>query len=425
MSRDLPGALAEWQSEFGDLVHVRTWPEHQVVVSEPRLVRELLVSQAGALVRWQRARRIFSRIHGHSVLTAEGEAWRNKRQALQADFTRQAAQAFSPAILAATEQALSAWPEQDDRWPIERALTSLTMDVIMRMLFSNGIGEDARRTEQAAHALMVASNAEFYQPFSLPDWMPWQRGRRQARQVLERLIEDHLQTRLRLAREAWPEDLLSRLLRLHLQQPQAWPLQAVRDECKTTFLAGHETVAATLTWWAWCMASHPEAQAAARAEARQFAPEQAMGQAGAPWRYLVQTLQETLRLHPAAPILISRRALQPVTLGDWRLPAGTMYLVPVLLMHHDARWFPQPRSFRPERFAPEAARPPLGAYLPFGSGPRVCLGQHLAMSEMTLIAAQLLRRYELSVPEGQAAPEPAFYITRRPREPLRLRIRRR
>ncbi|POZ61861.1 cytochrome P450 [Chromobacterium alticapitis] len=422
MRRDLPKALAAWQREFGDLVHLHTWPEHQIVVSDPRLARELLVGQADALERWERARRIFGRIHGDSVLVAEGDAWRAKRQALQPDFTRKASQHFAPAIGELARQKLAQWPERCERWPIEGELTSLAMDVIMRMLFSSGIGEDARQAERASHELMAASNGEFYWPFSLPDWVPWQRGRRKARLALEGLIERHLQARLRLPMEAWPEDLLSRLLRLHLRQPQAWTLQAVRDECKTTFLAGHETVAATLTWWAWCLAANPGAQAAARAEARLAAPAGASEPQALP--YLTQTLQETLRLYPAAPVLISRRAIKPVVLDGWSFPVGTLFMTPIQLMQHDARWFPDPLSFRPERFDADAGRPLLGAYLPFGAGPRVCLGQHLALAEMTQIAAQVLRRFELSVPDGMAAPEPAFHISQRPSLPLSLRIAR-
>lgn len=147
---------------------------------------------------------------------------------------------------------------------MENGLTALTMDVIMRMMFTEAIGEEARVAEQAVRMASEAANAEFWWPASWPDWMPWKRAKRQAIRVLKALIEQRLHTRLALADSVWPDDLLSRLLRLHREDAHVWPLQAVRDECMTTFLAGHETTAATLTWWAWCMASNPTAQAAAR-----------------------------------------------------------------------------------------------------------------------------------------------------------------
>ncbi|WP_046157659.1 cytochrome P450 [Chromobacterium vaccinii] len=425
LSRDLMGTLAGWQREFGDLVHVRTWPEHQVIVSDPHLARELLVNQADSLRRWERALSVYGRVHGHSVLIAEGEAWREKRQALQPDFTRKSVQAFSPSIEAAARRAFEQWPDRRDAWPIESELTSVTMEVILRMMFSSGVGSEAREAEEAVHTLMVASTEELWRPASLPDWVPWQRKRRRARLLMNGLIERHLQARLRLPADAWPEDLLSRLLRLHLQQPKSWPLQAVRDECKTAFLAGHETVAASLSWWAWCMASHPDIQEKARAEALAAWPGEESADADlSALQYVSQTLLETMRLHPAVPLLMSRRAVKPVTLGDWTFPAKTVFMVPMQLMQHDERWFPEPLSYRPERFDPDAARPQQGTYLPFGGGPRVCLGQHLAVAEMTLVAAQLLCRYRLSAPAGMAPPRAVFHVSQRPSVPLALDIAR-
>ncbi|MFP4595813.1 cytochrome P450 [uncultured Ralstonia sp.] len=423
MSRDLLGTLAAWQREFGDVVHLRFWPEHEIVVADPQLARELLVTHHDALIRWERGIRVFAQLHGHSVLIAEGEAWRGKRHAMQPSFSPKAVQAFVPTIGAATGKALAQWPRHDARWPIESAITSLTMDVITRMMFSSEIGEEARIAEQAIRVVSAAANAEFYWPASWPDWAPWKRAKRRALAQLHGLIDHHLQARLALPDDAWPDDLLTRLLQLHRDDATAWPLHAVRDECMTAFLAGHETTAATLIWWAWCMASNPAAQQAVQEEVQQAL------QGGMPTAdtlaslpYLTQTIKETLRLYPAAPALFSRRSTKPITLGPWQLPARTMFMVPVQVMHHDPRWFPEPLTFRPERFAPDAPEVPRGAYLPFGTGPRVCLGQHLAMSEMTVIAAMLLQRFTLSVPDGMRAPRPVMNVTLRPDQPVHLTV---
>ncbi len=423
MSRDLLATVAEWQQAFGDVVYLRIWPEHQLVVSDPQLVRELLVDRHDALIRWEHGMRVFGEVHGHSVLIAEGDAWKDKRHSLQPGFSRASVHAFVPTMVAAAGAAFAQWPRNGEAWPIESALTSLAMDVIMRMMFSSEIGSDARTAEQAAHTLIVSTYTGLYWPMRSPRWVPWKRATRQAQAMLDGLIERHLQTRLRLARDAWPDDLLSRLLTLHLSDPAAWPLQAVHDECMTTFLAGHDTSAATLIWWAWCMAANPATQTAARDEvqrALQGAQPDPDSLTSLP--YLTQTLQETLRLYPSVPVLSSRRSTQAITLGRWQLPARTMFMVPVQLMHHDPRWFPEPLTFRPERFGPDAPRPPRGAYLPFGAGPRVCLGQHLAMTELTVIAAMLLQRFELNVPHGMTAPRPVLNVSLRPHEPLRLRL---
>lgn len=422
MAGDLPGALAAWRKSHGDVMHLRIWPEHTVVVTDPRLARELLVAHHDALIRWERGIRVFSQVHGHSVLTAEGEAWRRRRHALVPGFSPKAVQRLSPTIVDTAAQTFAQWPQNHAYWPIERELTTLTMDVILRLAFSDPLGEDVRAVEQAVRVTSAAANAEFYSLFSGPDWLPWKREKRRALWTLKELIERHIQSRLKRPREAWPEDLLTRLLQSR-EDASEQALQDVRDECMTTFLAGHETTAASLVWWAWCMASNPEAQSAARKEVRRVLrgrpPAVEACQEAA---YLTQTIKEALRLYPVAPLLMSRRAECAIKLGDWTFPARTLFMIPVHALHHDPRWFPDPEAFRPERFAQDAAEVPRGAYIPFGVGPRVCLGQHLAMAEMTVIAAQLLRRFTLAVPVGMAPPRPVLNVTLRPEQPLHLAI---
>lgn len=426
MARGLPDALRAWRREYGGLVHLRMWPEHQLVVSEPALVRELLVGHHDALVRWERGVRIFAQTQGHSVMIAEGAAWSAKRQALQPEFAPRPVKAFVDTIAAATADALDGWPAGAPGQAVDSALTALTMDVIMRMMFSSEIGREARAAEQAVHEALVIGNAEMFWPASWPDWMPWKGRKRAMLRTLKGLIARHVDARLALPLEDWPSDLLTRLLRLHRADPAAWPLSAVRDECMTAFLAGHETTAATLAWWTWCMAAHPGAQEAARREVDAVLRGRAPGSEDLPrLGYLAQTLNETLRLYPAAPVLMSRRSTREIVLGGWTVPKGTMFMIPILLLHEDPESFPEPQAFRPERFAPDAPPIPRGAFMPFGTGPRVCLGQHLALAELTTIAAMVLQRFVLSVPEGERAPQAAHHISLRPKGALRLKVARR
>ena len=431
MSRDLPRVLARWKQDYGDVVHLRLWPEHEIVLSDPQLAREFLVKHRDAHIRWERSTRVFRHLLGNSVFVAEGEPWKRKRDALHPSFSARAVEAFVRTIAATAGTTLAHWGDGGAldtaaarNWPIESALTSLTMDVIMRLLFSSEVGRDARAAETAVHACLEAANAEFYWPASWPDWVPWKRKKRRSAAMLNALIGRHIEERLRLPQDSWPEDLLTRLLQLHRDDPEAWPLSAVHSECLTIFVAGHETTAATLTWWAWCMAAHPAAQKAAREEVQTVL----QGRAPEPsdlgsLRHVRQTVEETLRLYPAAPVLITRRLIRPIRLGPWHLPARTMVVLPVQLMHHDPRWFPEPHAFRPERFGPEAPEIPRGAWMPFGAGPRACLGQHLAMTEMLVITAQLLQRFEFSVPDGTSPPDPVLAISLRPRHPLNIGVR--
>ena len=431
MSRDLRGVLARWKQAYGDVVHLRFWPEHEIVLSDPQLAREFLVKHRDAHIRWERSTRVFRHLLGNSVFVAEGSPWKLKRDALHPSFSAKAVEAFVRTIAATTRATLARWMDEGAldasavrNWPVESALTSLTMDVIMRLLFSSEVGGDARTAERAVHTCLEAANAEFYWPASWPDWMPWKWKKRRSAAMLNALIRRHIEERLVQAEDSWPEDLLTRLLHLHRNDPEAWPLSAVHSECLTIFVAGHETTAATLTWWAWCMAANPAVQKAARDEVETVLQDRAPEPSDlGSLRYVRQTVEETLRLYPAAPVLITRRLVRPIQLGPWHLPAKTMVVLPVQLMHHDPRWFPEPHSFRPERFGPEAPEIPRGAWMPFGAGPRVCLGQHLAMTEMLVITTQLLQRFEFSVPAGTLPPDPVLAISLRPRHPLKIGVR--
>jgi cytochrome P450 len=118
-----------------------------------------------------------------------------------------------------------------------------------------------------------------------------------------------------------------------------------------------------------------------------------------------------------------RRTTRPIVIGGHAVPARTMLRVTPWVQHHDARWFEEPERFRPERFLPDAPPPPRGAYLPFGVGPRVCLGQHFALLEMTIVASMLLQRFTFEASKGAPMPEPRLDVTLRPATSASLRVR--
>lgn len=424
MSHNMLETLSEWKQAFGKVFHLRIWPENFIVLTDPELARELLVNHHDALIRWERGIRVFAKVHGHSVIIAEGEKWIQKRQVMQPNFTPRALQSTIPSIIGATRDALDSWPPNDDRWPIESAFTSLTMDAIIRTMFSTEVGDEARQAAEAVRVVGKVMDAEFFSLVNWPDWVPWKLGKRRAIQKLDELIERHMQERLQAPEKSWPDDLLSRLLRLQQTNPSEWSYKDIRDECMTTFLAGHETTAATLTWWAWCMASNPTMQEKARTEVAQVLQGEAPTMQALPaLSYLARTLDETMRLYPAAPVLMTRRAVKPVSLGPWQFPQRTLFMLPIQLMQRDSSWFTDPQDYWPDRFNDEPRRPPRGAYAPFGLGPRVCLGQHLATAEMKVMAAMILQRWTLSIPAGMKSPRPVQQVALRPDEPLHLSLR--
>jgi cytochrome P450 len=425
MARDYLGFLREQQRQYGDLVALKIFGIRSFLLFHPEHAREALVNSHESLIRFERGTRIFSDAHGQSVLVAEGEPWKAKRRALQPGFSPRRVEAFAPLMVAAFDDAMRGWPQAANfELDFEQAMTQATMDVIMRTLFSSSAQADARAAEVAVHDLSQEGNREMFWPRTSPLWMPWKARKRRAIQVLDRLIRRHIAAR---GEREDGDDLLAMLMQLRTEQgTRAFAGEALRDECMTIFLAGHETSATALTWWGWAMAAHPEiAERAAAEVAAQLGP-RAPGFADiAALPYLTQTIKESLRRHPPVPALLSRRATRDFTLGGTAIPRGAMLQITPGLMQNDARWFPEPDAFRPERFAADAPEIPRGAWMPFGAGPRVCLGSHFALTEITLIAAMLLQRFSFAPAPGSQPPEPVLNITLRPRERLRLVLARR
>jgi cytochrome P450 len=277
---------------------------------------------------------------------------------------------------------------------------------------------------------------EFFWPMTLPDWLPLpgKATKRKALRLLDELVDGHLRARRQGSADAAPgDDLLAMLLAARDNEAAPQGGQAltlndaeIRDQCKVMFLAGFETTSTALQWWTWLMARHP-----ACAQRAQQELEEVMGTRTPtaedlpqlPW--LTATLKEAMRLYPPVPATVTRRTTADVQVGGCQIPKGSLVMVLPCVAHHDARYFPQPERFQPERFMPDAPALPRGAWMPFGAGPRVCIGQHFAMLEMVIISAMLLQRYDLSEAPDQAPPEAELQVTLRPRDGVRVRFERR
>ena len=208
--------------------------------------------------------------------------------------------------------------------------------------------------------------------------------------------------------------------------------RALRDEVVTLLVAGSETTANTLSWAYYLLARHAEAERRLHAEVDALLAPRGRRNEAVPLEaadlerlpYTRRVITETLRLYPPA-YLLGRQAVEDVVLEGYRIPAGTTVLMSQYLMHRDARFFPDPEAFLPDRWAaPEpgsaAPAPPRCAFFPFGDGPRVCIGEPLAWLEATLILATLSYRWRLRLPPAAPEPVPEPRITLRPRGGLRL-----
>jgi cytochrome P450 len=401
----------------------------------PDLVRVALVTHADALIRWERGIEVFAQVFGQSVLVTEGSNWQRQRRMLMAAFTPKQVAGYAELMTTAAQEAFDKLiPENQPHALVtmDALWSRVAMDVILRTLFSRAAQQESAAAIDATQTLSATAFQEMFRLFTLPDWLPLpgKAAKRKALRSLRQLIQGHI-TERQAAIAAQPEqatrqDLLGRLLALRDEATgAALSDQEVFDQCMVSFQAGHETSATALLWWSRLMAEHPAMAQRAQEEVQAVVGSGTPGaqhMAHLPW--LTATLKEAMRLYPPVAAIMSRRTTAPIVLDGWHIPKGAMLRITPWVLHHDERWFAQPEDFRPQRFLDGAPPIPKGAWMPFGAGPRVCLGQHFAMVEMTLLSAMLLQRFTLALPEGAAPCVPELHVTLRPRQPVQLRVTR-
>ncbi|MCY7369285.1 MAG: cytochrome P450 [Polaromonas sp.] len=421
MRRDYLAFIGK-QQRLGDIVRLRILNECTVDLFDPELIRAAMVDHADALIRWERGPAVFAQLMGQSVLVTEGATWQRQRRMLMQAFTPKKVAGYAELMLRATDEGLAA--VQAGEVAMAPLFSHLAMDVILRTLFTAPAAPHTQKLADAVQLLSDQALRAMFWPASLPDWLPLpgKAAKRRAHRLMHDLIQRHIDDRA--GRPQTSDDLLGMLLALRDSDTlQGLSAREVYDQCMVSFTAGHETSATALTWWSALLAGHPDAQQRARAEVDAVLGGRAPGPEDlAALPYLSATLKEAMRLYPPIAALMTRRTTREIVLGDARLPARTMIRITPWLLHRDPRWWPsEPEAFRPERFLADAPDAILrGAYIPFGLGPRVCLGQHFAVLEMSLIAVRMLQRFHLH-PVG-ALPLPRLAVTLRPADGVVLRL---
>ncbi|WP_140632591.1 cytochrome P450 [Methylibium rhizosphaerae] len=433
MRRDYLGFTSGLQRQYGDVTFMRLGNERAIDLFDPELVRRLLVDHAPHLVRWERGMDIFEQVFGQSVLVTEGAVWQRQRRMLQPAFSPRRVAGYAALMLDAARSALDAAVpagEQEALVSMDTLFSQLAMDVILRTLFSTRADGDVNAAAEATQTLSATAMREMFWPVTLPDWLPLpgKAAKRRALHSLRELVGRHIRARRAAGAEGPRDDLLAMLLGLRDEATgEALSQAEVFDQCMVSFQAGHETSATALLWWSRLLAEHPQAAARAQAEVDAVLGQRAPGPddlSSLPW--LTATLKEAMRLYPPIAALMTRRTTQDIELGGWSIRRGTMLRITPWVLQRDPRVYDRPGDFVPERFLPDAVPAlPRGAWMPFGTGPRVCIGQHFAMLEMTLVAALLLQRYSLVLPAGSPPPKPVLNVTLRPQGGVHLRLVRR
>lgn len=435
--------------QVGPLVRVRFLHRTVIFVTTAELAHQVLVEHAASTEKASIMRLILHDVAGDGIFTSEGPLWKRQRRLM--------APLFHPAQLANYTRMMNAEARRAlDRFKdgakidLAQEATRIALGVVGTTLFGADNFNQAEDLAEALTTLLGWINEHIDSPMILvqlklrgaltllrgrvPGMLEAMRGRaekflddpvlvpgrnsaklRAAMRTLDTRIYEMI--RERRAHPTSSKDLLARLLLAREVEPgssgDGMSDEQVRDEAATLFVAGNETTATAIAWCFYLLARHPEARARVQAEADAFGPDGPMQAEPQALAYTTRVFKEALRLYP--PLLVlARRTFEPIELAGRTLPAHTNLFVCPYTIHQRPETWPEPERFDPDRFLPqrEALRP-KSAWLPFGVGPRVCIGGAFALLEGPIILATLMRRARFEIDPDRVI-EPESFTTPRP-----------
>ena len=405
-----PLELLERAAGLGDVVGLRAGRIAAWLLNHPDLVWHVLATRSRDVKKGP-TMEAAARMLGDGLLTSEGAHHHRQRRLIQPLFHHDRLGGYEAVMRDLAERRAASWSD-GDVVDLRAEMGDLALSIVGRSLFGSDVPPDRARAIREALTEALSQFDRVFSPFlrvteHLP--VPSTRRFRRARATFDGIVHGMIDER----RRAGPttDDLLTHLL--HAQEDgRGMTDEQVRDEVLTLFLAGHETTAVALTWACWLLSGEPEVDARLDDSDGEGRDET-----------IDRILAESLRLRPPA-WAIGRRALTDLDVaGGERLPAGVVVIVSPWLLHHDERWWPDPDRFDLGRWEPAvvAARP-RHAYLPFGGGPRMCIGEGFARREAAIVLDAVTRRWRLTAEPGQdVRPKPA--VTLRPAGPVLMRVR--
>jgi cytochrome P450 len=396
---------------YGDIARMKFGPFPVIFINSPDLVQQVLVEHAQDFDNGLAIHRAFNPIIGNGLVNNEGESWRVQRKLMAPPFQHRNIARYGETMVAFTEQAQAGWAD-GSTIDVDHAMTALTMRIVGKTLFDDDVLSE---TDELGNAITVALQYMQYtldHIFPVPLSIPTPRSRRVRRALgvidrrLHAMIEEHRRSPDR-------GDLLSLLLQARYDDGSAMSDKQIRDEALTVFVAGHETTANALAWGFYLLATHPAIYAKLQEEADRVLGGRAATVADLPnLPYSLQVFKEAMRLYPPA-YTIGRTALRPVDIGGYHLNKNDIIIIGSFTIQRRPEFFgPTPDAFNPDHFTPEnEKRLPRYAYLPFGAGPRICIGNQFALMEGQLLLATLAQHvtFEL-VPGQEIVPQPVFTL---------------
>lgn len=418
--RDVLGLVVGAAAEYGDIVRCRLGPQVVHLINHPDPIEQILQKRAANYDKHTRSSAAIHSISGDSLLTCNGEFWKRQRRMDAPAFHHRQIAGFADKMTAATASMVDRWRAGPPTLDIASEMARLTYSIVGQTLFSFNTGEDAETVEKAMRVILPHVFVRLGNLINSPTWLPTPANRRFSRsladvdRVVYRIIDQHRQ-----AEESGRpnNDLLGMLMSVRDGEGTGLDDRQLRNETITFLLAGHETTANALTWIFHLISRHPEIEQllleeistalGGRTPVLQDLPQLC---------YTKAVIQESMRLYP--PIwIIERRVIEDDSIGGYTLPAGSAVVISPYALHRHPAFWREPEKFDPSRFltgTPEA-------YIPFGAGPRFCIGNEFAMMEAQLITVMILQAFHLATVPGHLV-EPQPDITLRPKHGMKMTL---
>ncbi|HYO89035.1 MAG TPA: cytochrome P450 [Candidatus Limnocylindrales bacterium] len=405
--------------KYGDFVLIRFGPYKGFIAYSPELVHQVLVTDAEHFRKTTATKRALDIVVGQGLFTNDGDPWKRQRKLMQPVFHTRRIGVYGEVMVDFAEELLGDWPDGEEM-DMDQAMSALTMRIIAKTLFDANV-EDTAAIGEAVTAALREADDRLNRLILLPDWAPTKSNRimREAMVALNGIIERFINDRRASGEDTG--DLLSMLLMARDEDTDGQMTdKQVRDEAMTLFGAGHETTSHALSWTWYMLSQHPEVEARLHDELAAVLGGRAPTLEDLPQvPYTEQVIKEAMRLYPPAWIT-TREAVDDIEIAGYIVKKGEVVVIPIYSLHHDAHYFPEPERYDPDRFSPEREKDiPKYAYLPFGAGPRVCIGNAFAMMEARLIVATIAQKLTFTVAPDQIV-EPQRMFTLRPKYGLRM-----
>lgn len=421
---DQVNKMAELTDRLGQMAHVTMFGIHIHLVSDPKMIREILIRHANQLHKDRFTKHMFNRMLGHGIVTTEDEPWQKQRKLMQPMFHATSINDFTEVFVAQAQEMCNRWQLGKDI-RLEQEMMGLTLRVICRTMFSEDIDGLKEKLGELLNVMITEAQSQLAFGLTIPNWMPLPTYRRQDKAIagIHALLLDIIQRRKAAIQsgDPVPSDLLTMLLTAKYDDGSSMTETQVLDECMTIFFAGHETTAVGLSWTWVELLRHPEVLKRLVAEIENRVGDRPVSYTDLEQLpYLGQVVKESLRLHPPVAAF-SRTPKEAFDVEGHHFKPKDMLVFCVNTVHHLEEFYPEPGSFAPERFAPDKEQPDRYTYLPFGAGSRICIGNAFAMLEMQIVLATMLQSLRLSLVPGQAF-IPEQLITLRPRDGVKVKV---